>query len=219
VPVARVLPGIAGDLPGFADAAGGQHDGAGAEEHEAAGFAEVSQRAGDPPADDEQPHDRAFHVHVDPRVHALVLQHADHFEASAVAHVCQAAVGMPAEGPLVDAPVGRAIEQRSPRLELVDAVWGFLRVDLRHAPVVVHLAAAHRIAEMHAPVVFAHYVTQRRGRPAFGHDGVRLAEQRFADEGDLGLLGARFNGGPQSGAARADHDNVVRVTTEIRGGH
>jgi len=62
-------------------------------------------------------------------MHGLVLEHADHLEAGAVADVRQAAVRMAAEGPLVDAPVGRAIEQRAPRLELVDAIgasWAWI---------------------------------------------------------------------------------------------
>src|SRR6266496_150638 len=65
VPVPRVLPGIARDLPRLADATCGDHDRARFEHHEAAGLAEVSERAGDLPADDKQLDDRAFHVHVD----------------------------------------------------------------------------------------------------------------------------------------------------------
>src|ERR1051326_1172149 len=84
-------------------------------------------------------------------------------DLGAIADVGQAAVGVPAEWPLVDLAVAGAIEQRAPRLELVDAVGRFLGVDLRHAPVVVHLAAAHRVAEMHAPVVFRKHVAERRG--------------------------------------------------------
>jgi hypothetical protein len=154
-------------------------------------------------------------VHVDAGVHAFVLEHADHFEPGTIAHVGETAVGVTAEGPLIDATVGRAIEQGAPRLQLANAVRRFLRVDLRHAPVVVHLAAAHRVAEMHAPVVLGHDIAERRGRPALGHDGVCFAEQRFADQRDLGILGARFDGRAQSRAARTDHDDVVVVAADV----
>jgi len=219
VAVARVLPRVAGDLPGLPDAARRQHDGAGAEQGEASRLAEVPEGAGDAPADHEQAYDRALHVDIDSGVHPFVLQHADHLEAGAVADVGQAAVGVAAEGSLIDAPIGRAIEQRAPRLELIDAIGRFLRVDLRHAPVVVHLAAAHRVAEMHAPIVFGHDVAERRGCPALGHDGVCFAEQRFADERDFGLLGTGFDGGAEAGAAGTDYDDVVRVCADILGGH
>src|SRR2546430_8667448 len=48
-----------------------------------------------------------------------------------------------------------------------------------HAPVVVHLAAPHRVAEMHAPVVFPHHVAERRRGAPLGHHGVGFAEQRL----------------------------------------
>ena len=148
-------------------------------------------------------------------MHALVLKDADHLEAGAVADVRQPAVRMAAERPLIDAALGRAVEQRAPGLELADPVGSLLGVDLRHAPIVVHFAAAHRIAEMHAPVVFLHHRAKRRRRAAFGHDRVRLAEERFADEGDLGALGAGFDRGAQAGAAGTDHHDVVVVRAEV----
>ena len=152
-------------------------------------------------------------------MHGFVLEHADHFETGAVADVRQAAVGVAAERPLVDTSVRRAVEQCAPRFQLSNPIGRFLGVDLRHAPVVVHLAAAHRVAEMHAPVVFAHHVPERRCGAAFGHNGVGLAEQRFADERDFGFLGARFDGGTQAGAAGTDDHNVVGVTLEVGGSH
>jgi len=126
---------------------------------------------------------------------------------------------MAAEGALIDAAIGRAIEQRAPRLELRDAVGRFLGVDLGHAPIVVHLAAAHRVAEMHAPVVFPHHVAERRRGAPLGHHRVGFAEQRFADQGDFGFLGAGFDGGAQARAAGADHDDVVVVRPQVSGGH
>src|SRR5437667_383859 len=126
VAVPLVLPRSARDLPRLADAAGRQDDGAGAKQDEAAGFADVAERSGHSSAHHEQAHNGAFHVDVESGVHGAVLEHADHLQPGAVTDVGQTTVGMAAEGALIDAAIGRAIEQRAPRLELRDAVGRFL---------------------------------------------------------------------------------------------
>ena len=77
-----------------------------------------------------------------------------------------------------------AIEDRAPRLEFVHARRGFLGVEFGHAPVVDVLAAAHGVGEMDFPAIAIIDIAHRRRHAALGHDGVRLAEQRFADEAD-----------------------------------
>ena len=111
---------------------------------------------------------------------AVILERADHLEARAIADVREARIAMAAEVALQDAAVLRAIEHRAPGFELAHASGRFLRVQLGHAPVVQVLAAAHRVGEVHAPAVAVVDVGHRRGHAAFGHDGVRLAEQRLA---------------------------------------
>ncbi len=128
--------------------------------------------------------DRALHVHVDALVDAVVLQRADHLEAGAVADVRQPRIRVAAEVALQDPAVRGAVEDRAPGLELAHALGRLLGVQLRHAPVVDVLAAAHRVGEVDLPVVAVVDVGQRRRDAALGHDGVRLAEQRLADEAD-----------------------------------
>ena len=106
-------------------------------------------------------------------------------------------------------PSLRAIEHRAPGFELADAIGRFLGVQLGHAPVVDVLAAAHRVGEVHLPAVAVVDVGQRRGHAAFGHDGVRLAEQRLADQADLDAGRRGFDGRAQAGAAGADDEDVV----------
>ena len=62
---------------------------------------------------------------------------------------------------------------------------------------------------MHFPIVAIIDIGQRGRDPAFGHDGVRFAEQTFANHPDRNSGGRRFDGGAQSGAAGTDHENVV----------
>ena len=66
------------------------------------------------------------------------------------------------------------------------------------------LAAAHRIGEMHFPVVAIINIGQRRCDAAFRHHGVRFAEKTFANHPDGNACGRRFNGRAQSRAAGAD---------------
>ncbi len=148
-------------------------------------FALVAERAGDAIAILQQRDRGALHVHLDAAMDAVILQRADHLEARAIADVREARIAMAAEVALEDAAVLRAIEDRAPRLELADAIGRFLRVQLRHAPVVDVLAAAHRVREVHFPVVAIVDVGERRGDAAFGHHRVRLAEQRLTDQADL----------------------------------
>ena len=66
--------------------------------------------------------DRAFHVHVDALMHAAVLQRADHLQARAVADVRQPRIRVPAEIPLQDLAVLRAVEDGPPFFQLADAL-------------------------------------------------------------------------------------------------
>ena len=150
-------------------------------------------------------------MHVDALVDAVVLQRADHLEAGAIADVREARIAVAAEVALQDPAVLGAIEDRAPGLELAHAVGRFLGVQLGHAPVVEVLAAAHRVGEVDLPVVAVVDVGQRRGHAAFGHDRVRLAEQRLADEADRDAGRRRFDGRAQPGAAGADDEDVVFV--------
>ena len=141
----------------------------------------------------------------------VILERADHLEPGAVADVRQPRIFVAAEIALQDPAVGRAVEERAPCLELADAIGRFLGVQLRHAPVVDVLAAAHRVGEMDLPVVAVVDVRESGGDAAFGHHGVRLAEQRLAHQTDLDTRRRRLDRGAQSGAARADDEHVVLV--------
>ena len=57
-----------------------------------------------------------------------------------------------------------------------------------------------------------HTLPMAAAAPAFGHDGVGLAQQGLADEGGAQPPFLGLDGGPQPGATGADDDDV-----EIRG--
>src|SRR4030095_9412625 len=77
-------------------------------------------------------------------------------------------------------------------------------------------AAAHRVGKVHAPTVAVVVVGHGRGHAAFGHHGVRLAEERLADEANRHSARGRFNRGTQPRAAGADDENIVAVTLKGR---
>ena len=181
--VAHRLPAVGGVLPRLADRSGGQHDGLGGEDDHVAGGAHVADGARDTAlAVGQEPEDLALHEDVDPHRHRLLLQGADELEPGAVAHVGQAGEAVPAEVTLEDAPVLGAVEQGAPALQLQHAVGRFLGVQLGHAPVVQHLAAAHGVAEVDLPIVVRVDVAHGGCHAALGHDGVGLAQEGLADQ-------------------------------------
>jgi len=87
-----------------------------------------------------------------------------------------------AEVALEDAAVLGAVEQGAPALQFVDPVRRLLGVELGHAPVVQHFAAAHGVAEVTCQLSSEYNVAHGRGTAALGHDRVRLAQERLADQ-------------------------------------
>jgi hypothetical protein len=142
----------------------------------------------------------------------MVLQRANHLQAGAVPDMRQAGVAMAAEVSLQDSPILGAIEHRAPGFQFAHALGRFLGMKLSHAPVVHVLPAAHRIGEMHFPIVALIHVRQGRGDSSFCHDGVGLAQERFADQAHRNSRRRRFNRRPQSRAAGAHDQNVILVS-------
>jgi hypothetical protein len=159
----------------------------------------------------------ALHVDRQARLHRAILQRADHLQAGPVADVGEARVGVPAERALHDLPIAGPVEDRAPELELTDPFRGLLGVQLRHAPVVEHLSADHRVAEVRLPRIGGSDVGQRGGDASLGHHRVRLSEERLADQPHRGPPGGRLDRGAQPGATCADDQDVVRVRLVPRG--
>ncbi len=150
-----------------------------------------------------------------PGRHRPVLEGADHLEAGPVADVGEARVRVATERALEDPAVVGPVEDGAPPLELANPIRRLGRVELGHARVVQQLAADHRVAEVDLPRVAGGHVGQRRGDAPLGHHRVGLAEQRLADEPDVGPGRLRLDRRPQARAARPDDQDVVRTGLDL----
>ena len=121
---------------------------------------------------------------------------------------------MPAEGALHDLAFWRAVEHRAPPLGLVHPLGRFPREQLDHAPVIQVLPAAHCVREVDLPAVLRIDVREGRCDAPLRHHGVRLPEERFADETNIGARFFRRDRGAQSRASGADDQDVVFVLLE-----
>ena len=194
------------------DPAGGHDHRLGREHHELAGRPPVADQSGDRAVGVvEQAEHLELHEHLDALGHRLLLEGPDELEAGPVADMGQPGVAVATEVTLEDQAVLGPVEQGPPVLELADPVGGLLGVELGHAPVVEHLAAAHGVAEVDLPAVLVVDVAEGGGHATLGHDRVGLAQQRLAHQGGAQALGPGLDGRPQAGAAGADDDDVEVV--------
>jgi hypothetical protein len=148
-------------------------------------------------------------VKIDALVHTVVLERADQLEPGAVSDVRQARVTMAAEVALVDQTIGGAVEHGAPILQLTHARWRLLGVELRHAPDVEELAAAHGVSEMDFPAVFGADVCESRCHAALGHDGVGLTQEALRDHPGAQTLRAAFDRRSQPCAACTDDEHLM----------
>ncbi len=184
VSVTGAIPAVTRDLVSFAYPSGREHDCFGAKNLKVSALSIIAECSNYARTIFQQRDDTNLHVNIDSPMYPVVLQCSDHFEAGTIAHVRKARIFVAAKVPLQNATILRAIEHCAPRLELTHASRRFLRVQLGHPPVVDVLPAAHRVSEMHFPVVAIINIGQRRRDPPFRHDGVRLAEKTLANHAD-----------------------------------
>jgi len=124
----------------------------------------------------------------------------------------QPAEGVTTKSTLQNLSILGAIKKRAPLLQLPHTLGSFLGMNLSHAPVVKQLAAAHGVAKMSAPVVRGVDIGHRRSDSTLRHDGMRFAEERFANHSHLRALRQGSEGRPQTGAAGADDQYIVVVS-------
>src|ERR1700724_1276696 len=147
--VAGIFPTVARDFVSASNSTSREHNRFSPKDSKAAAYALVTKSADDTVTIFQQRKDSVLHVNLDPLVNTVVLQGADHLQSSAIADMGEARIFMSAKISLQDAAVFCPIENRTPRFELAHAVGRFLCVQLRHAPLVDVLTAAHRVGEMH----------------------------------------------------------------------
>jgi hypothetical protein len=116
---------------------------------------------------------------------------------------------------LADQPGRRAVEYRPPCFELEHPLGRLFGQQANHAPVAERGAAAHRVAEMGLPRVFAVHVAQRRRDPSLGHHRVRLAQQRLAQERRARAVRGGLDRRAQACAPGADHQHVAVVDRNV----
>ncbi len=133
---------------------------------------------------------------------AVILQGTDHFQTGAIADVSESRITMAAEIALKNPAIARAIEQCAPGLQFADAIGSFLGVKFGHARIIEVLPAAHGVREVNLPVVAFIDIGKGRRDAAFGHDGVRFAKQRLADQSHFQAAGSSFDRRPQTRSAR-----------------
>ena len=102
----------------------------------------------------------------------MILQRANHFQSGPVADVCEARIFVAAKISLQNPPVLCPVENCAPGFKLPHPIRRFLRVQLRHPPLVYILSAAHCVGEVNLPIVAFIDIGKRRGNPAFRHDGM-----------------------------------------------
>jgi hypothetical protein len=68
---------------------------------------------------------------------------------------------------------------------------------------------------VHFPAVAIVVVCERRRHAAFGHHGVRLAQERLADETNRDAAVCSLDGSAQTRAARPDDEDIVGKSRHV----
>ncbi len=126
--VAGIFPTVTCNLVCPPDAAGCQDDRCRLENQETAALAVITKRPRDLPILFQQLQHGGFHVNLHAEMDPVILKRPDHLQSGSIPNVSKARITMPAKIALQNAAVFRAVEKRSPSLELTHAIRRFFRM-------------------------------------------------------------------------------------------
>ncbi len=175
--IAGIFPTVARNFVSPANAARGEQYRPGLKNFKSTPLALISKSADNPVALFEQGDHRAFHVHINSLMDAVVLKRPDHLQPRAISDVGQPRIPVPAKVSLQDAAVFSAVEHRAPGFKFAHAIRGFPGVEFGHAPIIDVLASAHRVGEVDLPIVPVIHIGQCSRDASLGHNSVGFAEQ------------------------------------------
>ena len=192
-----------------AGAAGGEHDGLGADRLQAA----VQEIPGDHAlaavvVDDELPGEELL-IDLEVALHDLLVEDVDEHVAGDVRRIGGPRRPRGAEGPLRDAPVVGAREDRAPVLELVDVAGRLVAEDLDRVLVAQVVGALDGVVGVLLGTVLGR-VPERRVDPALGRAGVAADRMDLREKRDVRAEIVSLDRGAHAGAPGADDEHVVR---------
>src|SRR5918996_3019254 len=155
-------------------------------------------------------------VELDALLGALLEQRLQDHVAGAIGRVTRSFYGrltviasVSAEPPLVDLPIGRAVEREAHALELEDGMHRLLAHDVDRVLVGEEVRALHRVEGMPLPGVLLD-VCKGRAHAPLGRARVGAGRIELRNDGRAHPLRC-LEGGPQPGPTGADDDGVVAV--------
>ncbi len=213
--VAGQRVGVRGDLEHLPVAAGGEEDRPGVEDVQLSGRQLVGHDAGGPfiPITDQVEHVELVEE-PDVALDALLVERLQDHVAGAIGGIARAhhrrlavVARVAAEAPLVDPPVGHAVERQSPALQLDDHVDGLAAHQLGRRLVHQVVAALHRVEGVPLGEVLLD-VPERGTHAALRGPRVRAGGIQLGDDGRPDLRGG-FDRRAHPGAAGAHDHGVV----------
>ena len=148
-------------------------------------------------------------VHLEVALHDLLVEDVDQDVSGDVGRVRRSRRTGCAEGPLRDAPVLGAREDRAPVLELVHVAGRLVAEDLDRVLVAEVVGALDRVERVLLGAVLGG-VPERRVDPALGRAGVAADRMDLREKRDVGAEIVCLDRGAHPGAPGADNEDVVR---------
>src|SRR4029077_19955921 len=121
--------------------------------------------------------------------------------------------GMAAKGALIDMAVLSPRERHAEMFELDDGRHGILAHVFNGVLFAEPVGSLDRVVHVPTPVVLAH-IAECGADPALRGNGMAAGRKQLADGGGLEPRRSGAQGRPQSGAAAADHDDVIGVVVD-----